>query len=90
MSTDRLQSLADAVERYICEELSPGRERSFSEGTDLIKQGVIDSMSLLRLIAFIEEQGQIVVRDEDMIPENFRSLTSIKAFLSRCLSSQGA
>jgi acyl carrier protein len=90
MSTDRLQSVAAAVEGYIGEELLQGREIHLTEETDLIKQGVIDSMSLLRLINFIEDQCQIVVRDEDMVPENFRSLASIKGFLARSLPGQGA
>ena len=75
--------LVQAVKGFVRDELSYGADESISFEADLIEQGVIDSMSLLRLVAFLEERFQIEVRDEDLVPENFRSFAAIEAFVKR-------
>ena len=39
-------------------------------------------MSLVRLISFIEENYEIQVQDEDIVPENFSSLNKISSFIA--------
>jgi acyl carrier protein len=80
MNTESAQQM---IKDFIQNELSYGLGDGFTVDTDLIEQGVIDSMSLLRLVTFLEEQFGIEVRDEDLVPENFRSLTAINAFIDR-------
>jgi acyl carrier protein len=48
---------------------------------DLIGLGVIDSMTLLKLVSFMEERFDICVLDEDISARNFRSLIAMEAFL---------
>ena len=76
-------SVRDVVKRFIQEELSYGLGDGMSREMDLIEEGVIDSMSLLRLVSFLEERFQIEVRDQDLVPENFRSLAAVEAFVNR-------
>lgn len=49
---------------------------------DLLISGVMDSMGMMRLIAFIEETFQIAVPPEDMTVENFTSVQNITDYLS--------
>lgn len=72
-----------AVKTFIEDELLNGRKEAFNEKTDLIEEGVIDSLSLLRLITCIEQSCQIQIPDEEMLPENFRSLAAIQSFVQR-------
>lgn len=48
---------------------------------DLISHGIIDSMTLLRIVSFMEERFDIRVLDEDISARNFRSLAAMEAFL---------
>jgi len=82
MATERVIDMS-AVKKFIADELLYGDEQGFGYDTNLIDAGVIDSMSLLRLIAFLEERFQIQVPDEAVIPDNFRSLSAIEGFLTR-------
>jgi len=50
--------------------------------TSLLETGVPDSLSLLRLVVFIQERFGIVVDDVDLIPENFDTVDAICAYLS--------
>ncbi len=50
-------------------------------GTPLLETGVLDSLSLLRLVLFVQDRFWIVVEDVDLIPENFASVDAICAYL---------
>lgn len=50
---------------------------------DLLGSGLIDSMGIMNLIAFIEEQFEIPVPPEDMTIENFMSIEVITDYLNK-------
>ncbi len=83
------ESVRDVVQRFMQEELSYGLGDGLGPQTDLIEEGIIDSMSLLRLVSFLEERFQIEVKDEDLVPDNFRTLATVDAFVSRCRKVSG-
>jgi acyl carrier protein len=58
--------------------------------TPLIDTGVLDSLSQLRLVIFIQEQFDIVVDDEDIVPENFNTVDKICAYLRSRAAGQAA
>lgn len=49
--------------------------------TPLLETGVLDSLSLLRLVLFVHERFGIEVDDVDIIPEHFASVDAICAYL---------
>ena len=52
-----------------------------SNTTSLLDTGVLDSLSLLRLVGFVEERFGIVVDDVDLVPEHFDSVDAICAYV---------
>jgi acyl carrier protein len=49
--------------------------------TSLLETGVLDSLSLLRLVGFIQERFGITVDDVDLVPEHFDSVDAVSAYL---------
>jgi acyl carrier protein len=49
--------------------------------TSLLETGILDSLSLLRLVLFIQERFGIAVDDVDLVPEHFDSVNAIGAYL---------
>ena len=47
----------------------------------LLDSGILDSLSLLRLVVFLEERFGITMGDADLLPENFASVNAICACL---------
>jgi acyl carrier protein len=47
----------------------------------LLDTGILDSLSLLRLVIFVREQFGIVVDDLDLVPEHFASVDAICDYL---------
>ena len=49
--------------------------------TSLLESGILDSLSLLRLVVFLEERFGITMGEADLLPENFASVNTICAYL---------
>jgi acyl carrier protein len=49
----------------------------------LLEKGIIDSTGVLELISFIENQYQIQIKDEEILPENLDSIERITQFIKR-------
>ena len=52
-----------------------------ADETSLLESGILDSLSLLRLVVFLEERFGITMGDADLLPENFASVNTICAYL---------
>ena len=73
-----------AIERFILDDLLIGEDRtSLDPDESLISSGVLDSLALLRLIAFIEEQFGVTVEDDEVVPDNFETVNTIRSFIER-------
>ena len=49
--------------------------------TSLLETGILDSLSLLRLVVFVQQQFRVTVDDVDLVPEHFDSVNDICAYL---------
>ncbi len=58
-------------------------------GYDLLANGVIDSLGLLRLISWLEERFQTIIDDAEIAPENFRTVDAICQFLDESRARTG-
>jgi len=52
-----------------------------ADDTSLLDSGILDSLSLLQLVVFLEERFGITVGDTDLLPQNFASVQTICAYL---------
>ena len=64
----------------------------FGEGGDtltddqsLVEAGLIDSLGVAELVAFVETRFGIEPADEELVPENFDSIALIASFVQRKL-----
>jgi acyl carrier protein len=48
---------------------------------DLLSEGIIDSLGMMKLIRFIEDKFDLKVRPEDMTIENFTSIETISNYI---------
>jgi acyl carrier protein len=66
---------------YIKEELLKGRKMDLKPEDDLLSAGILDSLGILQMVAFIEEQFGYQVPDEDVVFENFFSVEALANYL---------
>ena len=72
----------EIIKTYISEDLLNSRFEVGIED-DLLGNDWVDSMGIMRLIAFIEEEFEIIVPLEDVTIENFRTVKTIDTYLER-------
>ncbi len=76
--------MKEKLQQYIQDELLDGRE--ISDDENLLLGGLIDSMGVMRLVAFVEEAFQVSVPPEDLTIENFMTIeTMIRYLEGRCV-----
>jgi acyl carrier protein len=70
------------ITKFLVEEFLPDvPAESLTADYDLLSGGVIDSLGLLKVIAWLEDRFDIVVDDIDIAPETFRTIAAMNAFI---------
>ena len=67
----------------ILEDIHP--EVNFEEKTGLIDDGILDSFDIIRIVADIDEEFDVAIPPEEIIPENFNSAKSLYELIERLL-----
>ena len=76
-------SIATDLEQFIVSEITRGRGiEAIAPDDDLLATGIVDSHGVMELVGAIENRYGIVVVDDDLTPENFKSLNSIEAYVT--------
>jgi acyl carrier protein len=77
-----IMDVRDAIRSYIRDEVMFG-DGSIDDDTPLWGQGIIDSIGLMELVAFLEERFGIQIDDEELTAENFRTVRTIEGMVAR-------
>ncbi len=82
-------NIKDELEKYLLSEVVIYHDKKTIEpDEDLLTQGLIDSMGILQLVNFVEKTFAVEVGDEEIVPENFRSLNCLNEFIKNKKSNQ--
>ena len=49
----------------------------------LLEKGIVDSLGLLEVVEFIESDFEMIVNDEDIIANNFESISAIASYVEQ-------
>jgi len=60
-------------------------KKDIKDDTLIFDVGLLDSMGLLFLIEFLKEEYDVEVNDEELNPENFKSINSIVLYVEEKL-----
>lgn len=72
--------ITDLLTNYLQQELNQ-TQVALTLNTTLIEAGLIDSLSIFKLILFMEEQFAIKIQPEDITVENFETINALTALL---------
>ena len=75
--------MKERLARYITSDLLNQGDLTVADDEDLLGSGLLDSLSVMSLVHFIEQELAIDVPAEDVTIENFVSLDAIEAYLRR-------
>jgi acyl carrier protein len=71
------------IRAFVVERLAPATGRTeLRDDEDLIDSGVLDSLGIFQLVAFLEERFGIAIADTEITPENFGTLARIERLVA--------
>jgi acyl carrier protein len=74
----------DVIKTYICTNFAPDiNANDLADDCNLINSGLVDSLSLVRLIIWLEGEFNIPVSDMEIAPEDFNSVEKIDFFINK-------
>lgn len=53
----------------------------YPDDASFLREGIVDSVGVLELVSFIEEQMKVKVLDQEITPDNFDSVQKLAAFV---------
>jgi acyl carrier protein len=72
----------NSLRRHLAESLRVVLDGDSDADRDLLGEGLIDSMAVMELVAYIEETFGVTVEDEEIVADNFRSLDSMALYVA--------
>jgi acyl carrier protein len=74
---------ARPIRAFIIERLAPATGRThLDDDEDLIDSGVVDSLGIFQLVAFLEERFGVAIADSDITPDNFGTIARIERLVA--------
>jgi acyl carrier protein len=71
------------IRTFIVERLAPATGRThLDDDEDLIDSGVVDSLGIFQLVAFLEEKFGVVIADSEITPDNFATIARIERLVA--------
>ena len=77
-------TLENAIRKYLADNvlyLDDGFE--YANDTSLIGEGLIDSMGIMELVAYVRTEFGVDVQQRDVVPDNFDSVEKLVAYIRR-------
>jgi len=80
--SNRGTTIESVIDSYITRELVTKPELlPLRNDSPLIESGILESLSILKLVLFLEKKFEIVVSPAELIPMNFETIDAICVFL---------
>ena len=78
--------IQQAMREHILTQYMKGKiPEGFDDDFNLIDEGIIDSLAMINLVAWLEKEYPIEFGDNDFLPEYFRSVNALAEFIQQKL-----
>ena len=75
--------IKNGLREFIAKEMKwDGPAEDLTDDYQLLDKEVVDSLGIFKIISFLENEYDIIVDDDDLVPENFNSIGSISELVS--------
>jgi acyl carrier protein len=79
-----MQAIDQQVRQFVINNFLFGQGGDqFSNHDSFLEKGIVDSTGVLELVAFLEEQYQIKIEDEEIVPANLDSIDNLVRFIEK-------
>ena len=83
------EAIQPNIRSFILKAFPPARKKALDDDLLLLESGVVDSLGVLDVVAFLERTYEIQVVDDELVPENFGSIRRLVSFVERKRATDG-
>jgi acyl carrier protein len=74
--------LRDRIREFLLRRIGAAMRRQLNDDYDLLESGILDSLAVLDTVTFLETEFAVAFSDDDLTPQNFRTISAMAAFVS--------
>ena len=79
-----MQTIEQEIRSYIAKNLLfSNNGYPYADDTSFLEEGIVDSMGIMELVMFVGETFGITVEDEELVPDNFDSVSRVADYIRR-------
>ena len=82
----RTEEISTKVQEWILEHFPLARERKISPSHSLLESGIVDSLGILDILLFLEQEFKFTVEEDEMVEDHFESMDSITKYVESKLA----
>lgn len=71
------KEILQSVIEFIHAKFPLAKKKAIGESESLLNSGVVDSMGILEIVTFVEDEYSIELTDEEVMEDNFETIQSI-------------
>ena len=79
-------SIEPEIYKFIVDNFMSGQADGLGYGESLLQKGVIDSTGVLELVTFLQDNFEITVEDDEIIPANLETVNFIVSYVGNKLN----
>lgn len=76
-------SVNSRIRTFVVQNFPAARKRAMDDDVPLLASGIVDSLGVLDLVAFIEQSFMIQVSDDELTPDNFANIGTMSSFVEK-------
>ena len=76
-------AVTDDIRGFLADQLRINEAKALDGDLPLVQNGIIDSIELMQVVAFLETSYGIAVDETEFLPSNLRTLSTMAAFVER-------
>jgi len=76
------------IYKFVVDNFMFGQAAGLACDESLLQRGVIDSTGVLELVSFLQENFNITVEDNEIIPANLETINGIVAYVNKKLNGE--
>jgi acyl carrier protein len=75
------QTIEEQVREFVWRQFPLARKKGLKPDEKWLESGVLDSLGILDLVHFLENEMLVQIADEELTPDNFESLERVAQFV---------
>ena len=79
---DQGDETVDRITAFVRMRFPTAGDHELTPELSLLDSGIVDSLGVLDLVGFLEQEFEVSLEDDDLVPENFDSIAALASFVA--------